>query len=166
MCECTQTEFSTRRGHQRCQKYFSPRDYIYESFWISSQFILVCASNVINNHVWGNVITFDNEKIEPPFQCPPVQGSPNPPWTWSNLPCLFRLVRFSVILISACESYAFHQENIQYTDVIRNPYQKNPIASIMVTLAGKSFISNQAHDFFHDWSQFKSQNKSLIKVNL
>ena len=68
---------------------------------------LVCASNVINNHVWGNVITFDNEKIEPPFQCPP-----------------------------ACESYAFHQENIQYTDVIRNPYQKNPIASIMVTLAG------------------------------
>ena len=36
--------------------------------------LLVCASNVINNHVWGNVITFDNEKIEPPFQCPPVQG--------------------------------------------------------------------------------------------
>ena len=40
-----------------------------------SNSILVCASNVINNHVWGNVITFDNEKIEPPFQCPPVQGS-------------------------------------------------------------------------------------------
>ena len=56
------------------------------------------------------------------------------------------LVHFSLdIPVLACESYAFHQENIQYTDVIRNPYQKNPIASIMVTLAGNSSIQNQAH---------------------
>ena len=53
------------------------------------------------------------------------------------------LIHFSLdIPVLACESYAFHQENIQYTDVIRNPYQKNPIASIMVTLAGKSSTQN------------------------
>lgn len=52
------------------------------------------------------------------------------------------------IPVLACESYAFHQENIQYTDVIRNPYQKNPIASIMVTLAGKGFIQDKANEFF------------------
>ena len=53
------------------------------------------------------------------------------------------LIHFSLdIPVLACESYAFHQENIQYTDVIRNPYQKNPIASIMVTLAGNSSIQN------------------------
>ena len=54
------------------------------------------------------------------------------------------LAQFSPdIPVLACESYAFHQENIQYTDVIRNPYQKNPIASIMVTLAGNGLIQNQ-----------------------
>ena len=102
----------------------------------------MCASNVINNHVWGNVITFDNEKIEPPFQCPPVLGSPNHDsgsMTSIRTMPMSLLVYFSLdIPVLACESYAFHQENIQYTDVIRNPYQKNPIASIMVTLAGNS----------------------------
>ena len=126
----------------------------------SREFISVCASNVINNHVWGNVITFDNEKIEPPFQCPPVLGSPNhDSGSMSSIKTMpmSLLVHFSLdIPVLACESYAFHQENIQYTDVIRNPYQKNPIASIMVTLAGNSSIQNQAHRIFmghHVWCQ-------------
>ena len=63
------------------------------------------------------------------------------------------LTQFSPdIPVLACESYAFHQENIQYTDVIRNPYQKNPIASIMVTLAGKSLIQNQANELDFCWN--------------
>ena len=63
------------------------------------------------------------------------------------------LTQFSPdIPVLACESYAFHQENIQYTDVIRNPYQKNPIASIMVTLAGNGLIQNQANELDFCWN--------------
>ena len=87
-----------------------------DNLWIISDgkwhwgFISVCVSNVINNHVWGNGVELDEDDIEPPFTCAP-----------------------------ACESYAFHQETIQYTDMPPMPNVKNPVASIIVTLAGIIF---------------------------